>query len=651
MCSNGSKTTKIGAIIDANSRIGKEQKIAMEIAAQNFKDPGRDPLQTVYAAEELIKEEEVQVIVRMETWHEATLVASIGNREQVPILSLASAATISPLSTALRWPFLAQIATNGSQQVNCFTSILQSYKWKNVIAIYEDDTYGSDSSGLALLSESLHSIGTEIEHRLVFPPFSSLSDPQGFVHKEFASLLHKQQSRVFNILQSSLPLAIHLFREAKQLGLVGRDSVWIITNAISSLLDSVNTSVISNMQVYWPGKLVNDVPKGWTMPSEAKKLKIGVLVETAFEMFVKVVEHSNGEKSYLGFCIEVFEKNVEVLGYDLPYKFEPFHLSYDDLVLCVGNKCDNFGFFSYVDQIGWKTYDAIVGDTTILADRFELVRFTQSFLSSGLPMIVLVKTEEAKASTFIKPFTIEMWIVTALLMIYTMFVVWFLEHQSNPEFRGPWKTQLSTTMWFTFSSLFFSHREKIYSNYTRVVVVMWLFVVFVATSSYTANLTSLLTVPGLEPTVTDIEFLRRTSAIVGCDGDSYVKHYLVNVLQFKEHNMKAVGSQYNYPGEFESGNITAAFLEPPYEKIFLRENCNKYTVSGPTYKFGGWGFIQESQGKTTTPSIRSLWRKMFSFARYFHNGGLELQGVLQPLMAHGMCGALGSGSWRVTRKF
>ncbi|KAF5944486.1 hypothetical protein HYC85_018563 [Camellia sinensis] len=132
-------------------------------------------------------------------------------------------------------------------------------------------------------------------------------------------------------------------------------------------------------------------------------------------------------------------------------------LSQKHFLVC--SECDNFGFFSYVDQIGWKTYDAIVGDTTILADRFELVRFTQPFLSSGLPMIVLVKTEEAKASMFIKPFTIEMWIVTALLMIYTMFVVWFLEHQSNPEFRGPWKTQLSTTMWFTFSSLFFSHSK------------------------------------------------------------------------------------------------------------------------------------------------------------------------------------------------
>ncbi|KAL7211710.1 hypothetical protein ACSBR2_014547 [Camellia fascicularis] len=90
-------------------------------------------------------------------------------------------------------------------------------------------------------------------------------------------------------------------------------------------------------------------------------------------------------------------------------------------------------------------------------------------------------------------------------------------------------------------------------------------------------------VPRLKPTVTDIKFLRRTNAIVGCDGDSFVKHYLVALLGFKENNIKPVDSQYNYPGEFESGNITAAFLEPPYAKIFLRENCNKYTVSGPTY--------------------------------------------------------------------
>lgn len=118
---------------------------------------------------------------------------------------------------------------------------------------------------------------------------------------------------------------------------------------------------------------------------------------------------------------------------------------------------------------------------------------------------------------------------------------------------------------------------------------MWLFVVFVVTSSYTASLTSMLTVPRLQPTVTDIEWLRRSNATVGCDGDSFVKDYLRNVLDFE--NVIEVGNQENYPKKFKSGNITAAFLELPYEKVFLKEYCDEYTATGPVYRFGGFGFV------------------------------------------------------------
>lgn len=56
------KVTNIGAIIDVNSRIGKEEKTALEMAVQDFNDistnhelslhfrhPGGDPLQVAYA--------------------------------------------------------------------------------------------------------------------------------------------------------------------------------------------------------------------------------------------------------------------------------------------------------------------------------------------------------------------------------------------------------------------------------------------------------------------------------------------------------------------------------------------------------------------------------------------------------------------------
>ncbi|CBI33359.3 unnamed protein product, partial [Vitis vinifera] len=192
---------------------------------------------------------------------------------------------------------------------------------------------------------------------------------------------------------------------------------------------------------------------------------------------------------------------------------------------------------------------------------------------------------------FLKPFTMEMWVVTGALLIYTMFIVWVLEYQSNnPAFRGPWKNQLGTALWFTFSSLFFAHREAIHSNITRVVIVVWLFVVFVLTSSYTASLSSILTVRRLESNVTDVEWLKATKSVVGCDGDSFVRKYLENVIKFKGADIKNISNQYQYPGEFQSGNISAAFLELPYAKVFINQFCKNYTANQPLNRFGGLGF-------------------------------------------------------------
>lgn len=53
------------------------------------------------------------------------------------------------------------------------------------------------------------------------------------------------------------------------------------------------------------------------------------------------------------------------------------------------------------------------------------------------------------------------------------------------------------------------------SNLTRFVVIIWMFVVLILTSSYTANLTSMLTVEKLEPTFRDLNELLRKGENVG----------------------------------------------------------------------------------------------------------------------------------------
>ncbi|XP_035545287.1 glutamate receptor 2.7-like isoform X2 [Juglans regia] len=653
------------------------------------------------------------VIIGIHTWQEAARVAIVGGQAHVPVISFAAPA-INPPLMPLRWPFLIQMAKNGSQQIKCIADIVHAYNWKRIIAIYEDDAYGSDSGMFALLSEALQNVGSEIEYRLVLPPLSSVSDPRSVVHEELIKLM-KTQSRVFVVLHSSLDMATYLFREAKKMGLVGEESAWIISDSITSLLDSVNNSVISSMEgalgikayypeignseyqdfkgqfrkkfraeyleednfdpgiyalraydsikmvtqaiermtsnthspkkildyllsskfsglsgkihfeegqlsdtptlrivnvvgkkykeidfwrpefgfsmqspflndtansnlsgpVIWPGNLKR-TPKGWDMPTDAKPLKIGVPGRTTFEKFVKVDYNKkpNDKKYAVGFCIEIFSKVIELLEYNLTYKFEAFNGTYNELVQCVSN----------------KTYDAIIGDVTILADRFQSVDFTLPYAESGLAMIVPEKTDSSPLM-FAKPFTWEMWVVTGAILMYTMVIVWILERQYNSDFNGSWKDQICTALWFTFSSIFFAHRERIHNNYTRLVIVVWLFIVLILTSSYTASLSSMLTVKKLRPNVTDIEWLRKNNMKVGCDGDSFVRKYMENVLLFKPENIVNVTSEYSYPGQFESNNISAAFLELPYEKVFLKHFCKGYTATIRNTRFGGLGFV------------------------------------------------------------
>ncbi|KAJ6367812.1 hypothetical protein OIU78_000389 [Salix suchowensis] len=310
------------------------------------------------------------------------------------------------------------------------------------------------------------------------------------------------------------------------------------------------------------------------MPTVKKPMIIGVPGRTSFDMFVNVSTNADGTKKYDGFCIELFLKVRGVLGYDLPYKFVPVNGTYDDLVDLVYN----------------KTYDAIVGDVTILASRSDKVEFTQPYAESGLSIIVPEKPEESELM-FMKPFTKGMWLATGVILIYTMFIVWFLEHHTNPEFKGPWKKQMGTAMWFTFSSLYFAHKEKIYSNLTKVALVVWFFVVLILNSSYTASLTSMLTAQRQQPNVNDIEWLKTKRLTVGCDGDSFVRNYMQSVLGFEPENIKNVSHEYKYEEEFESGNISAAFLELPYQKVFISHHCKRYNATTPTNRFGGLGFV------------------------------------------------------------
>lgn len=137
--------------------------------------------------------------------------------------------------------------------------------------------------------------------------------------------------------------------------------------------------------------------------------------------------------------------------------------------------------------------------------------------------------------------------------------------------------------------------EKVVSNLGRFVVVVWVFVVLILVQSYTASLTSLLTVNQLSPTITDVNQLRKNKMNVGYLKGSFVNGILKN-LKFQDSQLIAYQSAEECHELFmkgsANGGIDAAFDEVPYVKRFLEiYSCSKYVMVEPTFKTGGFGYV------------------------------------------------------------
>ena len=125
-------------------------------------------------------------------------------------------------------------------------------------------------------------------------------------------------------------------------------------------------------------------------------------------------------------------------------------------------------------------------------------------------------------------------------------------------------------------------------------MIIWVFVVLILTSSYTASLTSMLTVQKLEPTVADMRELQRRGHYIGYQEGSFIKSSLIR-MDFEESKMKTYSSEDEYADALSrgsaNGGVAAVFDEIPYLELFLSLYCDGYTMVGPIYKTDGLGFV------------------------------------------------------------
>ncbi|XWS31183.1 hypothetical protein CRYUN_Cryun23aG0055500 [Craigia yunnanensis] len=449
------------------------------------------------------------------------------------------------------------------------------------------------------LAMAIEKAGTSNFHFNKTTVFGSAIDPETFrvsqngpqIIKALSNIKFRGLTGDYNFVNGQLNSSVYQIVNVNGNGerTVG---FWTPGNGLVRRLKSENTNINSASKpnlgpIIWPGDSLI-VPRGWEIPRNVSKLRIGVPVNDGFSEFVKITRDPISHKatSIKGYCIDVFTAVMAKMPYAVPYELIPFATpegksagSYNDLI----------------DQVYYGNYDAVVGDTTIVANRSLYVDFTMPYTETGVSMVVPFRDIRQKdAWVFLKPLTWDLWVTSGCFFVLIGFVVWVLEHGINQDFRGPPAHQVGTSFWFSLSALVFGHRERVVSNLARFVIIIWCFVVLILNQSYTASLTSLLTSEHLEPTITDINEVLKRRGNVGYQDGSFVEEILME-LKFDKFQLK----KYESPEELNelfakgsaNGGISAALDEVVYTKAFLAKYCGKYKMVGPIIMAAGFSFV------------------------------------------------------------
>ena len=131
--------------------------------------------------------------------------------------------------------------------------------------------------------------------------------------------------------------------------------------------------------------------------------------------------------------------------------------------------------------------------------------------------------------------------------------------------------------------------EKLLNNLSKVVVIVWVFVVFILTSSYTATLATMMTVREIQ--------LNRVTNYVGYQIGSFIPHFgVLNNVNFKA--LQPLRTEEDFANALakgsEHGGVSAIIDEIPYLKTFLaRYGSEHYSMIKTATSTNGFGFVSD----------------------------------------------------------
>ena len=145
--------------------------------------------------------------------------------------------------------------------------------------------------------------------------------------------------------------------------------------------------------------------------------------------------------------------------------------------------------------------------------------------------------------------------------------------------------------------IFMKSEERTVSSLSKMVMIVWLFLLMVITASYTASLTSILTVEQLSSPITGIDSLIASKWPIGYQVGSFAYSYLTDSLYIRGSRLVALGSPEEYAVALKKGpsggGVAAIIDELPYVELFLSKQTD-FGIIGQPFTKSSWGFVSSN---------------------------------------------------------
>ncbi|KAL9326015.1 hypothetical protein ACSQ67_006660 [Phaseolus vulgaris] len=321
------------------------------------------------------------------------------------------------------------------------------------------------------------------------------------------------------------------------------------------------------------------------------KLRVRVPMRDGFPQFVNVVwDPSQQNYTVSGYCMDVFYAVVTRLPFNVSLHIVPFVVESNQV---------SRRRHAILKQMSTES-EVVVGDLTIRANRSNYVDFTVPYTGSGVKMVVPVQHgRDQNMWTFVKPFSWDLWLSIIIISTFIGLAILIMERNVSalPNEEGsPNQKKLcpATILLFPISQAILPEKQVVVKSWSRFVLMVWLLLALVLMQSYTANLTSILTLDKLRPSFQNVNDLRRGGYYVGYQSGSYVYDVLIDQFKFDPSKLRPYSNIAEYYDALKlgskNGGVAAIFDEVPYLKLYLKEYGSNYILAGPEYRNAGFGF-------------------------------------------------------------